>query len=140
MRLITVVMGEPSSSIRSSETTAMLDYGFNTYKIDNILPVDTILSKENVILGSELEVEVVPKEDVNILNNRVGTKRNVSYEVELDAIKAPVKVGDVVGKINVIEDGNIFMSIDATVNKDIDKANIFTVYLRDLLDIIKGSI
>ena len=32
------------------------------------------------------------------------------------------------------------MSIDATVNKDIDKANIFTVYLRDLLDIIKGSI
>ncbi len=140
MRLITVVMGEPSSSIRSSETTAMLDYGFNTYKIDNILTVDTILSKENVILGSELEVEVVPKEDVNILNNRVGTKRNVSYEVELDAIKAPVKVGDVVGKINVIEDGNIIMSIDATVNKDIDKANIFTVYLRDLLDIIKGSI
>ena len=140
MRLITVVMGEPSSAIRSSETTVMLDYGFNTYKIDSILTKDTILSESKVILGKDLKVEVVPKEDVNILNSKIGTKRNVTYEVDLDDIKAPVKVGDVVGKINVLEDGKTIMSIDATVGKDIEKANIFTVYLRDLMDIVKGSI
>lgn len=140
MRLITVVMGEPSSAVRSSETTVMLDYGFNTYEIDSILEKDTVLGREDVILGEDLKVEVVPKEDVNILNSKIGTKRNVTYEVDLDDIKAPVKVGDVVGKINVIENGKNIMSIDATVNKDIDKASIIKVYFRDLMDIVKGSI
>lgn len=140
MRLITVVMGEPSSAVRSSETTRMLDYGFNTYKIDNVLSKDTVLSKNKVILGKDLEVEVVPHEDINILNSKIGTKRNVTYDVEINDIKAPVKVGDVVGKINIMEDGSVIMSIDATVSKDIDKANIFVVYLRDLMDIVKGSI
>ena len=140
MRLITVVMGEPSSAVRSSETAKMLDYGFNTYKIDNILSKDTVLSKRKVILGKKLNVEVVPLEDINILNSKVGTKRNVTYNVEISDIKAPVKNGDIVGKINVMEDGNVIMSIDATVNEDIDKANILVVYLRDLMDIVKGSI
>lgn len=140
MRLITVVMGEPTSAVRSSETTTMLDYGFNTYAIDNILNKDTVLSKEKVILGNDLEVDVVLSDDINVLNSKVGTKRNVTYEVEIGDIKAPIKKGDVVGKVNVIEDGKIIMSIDAVSSKDVDKANIFLVYVRDLLDIIKGNI
>lgn len=140
LRLITVVMGEPSSTIRNSETTAMLDYGFNTYQIDQILTKDTVLSKEKVILGVKEQVEVVPKEDVNILNTKSGTKRNVTYEVELETIKAPVKEGDVVGKVQVIEDSKILMTIDVTVKDDVDKLNIFTSYYRELLDILKGNL
>ena len=92
MRLITVVMGEPNSTTRNSETAAMLDYGFNTYKL------------------------------------------------KLDTIKAPVKIGDKVGKIEVIENDQIIMEITATVDANIKKANIFTIYLRDLKDIISGMI
>ena len=140
MRLITVVMGEPSSAIRNSETTTMLDYGFNSYQIDQILSDDTVLSKEKVVLGQKESVQVVPKEDINILNTKTGTKRNVTYQVEVDDIKAPVKKGDTVGKIKVIENNEIIMTIDATVNETIPKANIFTVYYRELLDILKGTL
>lgn len=140
MRLITVVMGEPTSAIRNSETTTMLDYGFNTYQIDTILSKDTIISKEEVDLGEENTVEVTPKEDITILNTKIGTKRNVTYELDLDNIKAPLKKGDVVGKINVIEDNQTIMTIDAIVNKDIQKLNIFTAYYRELLDILKGNL
>ena len=140
MRLITVVMGEPSSSVRNSETTAMLEYGFNTYQIDTILSKKTVLSKEKVILGKEEYVEIVPKEDINILNKKVGTKRNVTYEVELENVKAPIKKGDSVGKIKVIEENKTIMTIDATVKTNIDKANILTSYYRDLLDILNGSL
>ena len=140
MRLITVVMGEPDSATRSSETAAMLDYGFNTYQIDMILSSDTVLDKVKVSLGNEEYVEVVPKEDISVLNNKAGTKRSVEYKVNLEDIKAPVKVGDKVGQIDVYEDGNIIMSVDATVKQDVSKANIFTVYLRDLKDVINGSV
>ena len=140
MRLITVVMGEPTSAIRNSETTKMLDYGFNTYEIDTILSKDTVVKEESVSLGETDKVQIVPKEDITILNTKVGIKRNATYEVIIDSIKAPVKKGDVVGKINVIENNDIIMTIDAISNASVDKLNIFNAYYRELLDILKGNL
>ena len=140
MRLITVVMGEPTSQVRNAETTTMLDYGFNTYQIDKILSKDTIISKENVLLGEKNTVEITPKEDITILNTKIGTKRNITYELELDDIKAPLKIGDKVGKINVIEDNKTIMTIDAIANNNIKKLNIFKSYYKELLSILKGNL
>ena len=140
MRLITVVMNEPDSTTRNSETTAMLDYGFNMYGMEQLLNKDNVLGKIKVDLGEKEYVEVVPKEEVNILNNKNNDKRNVTYKVELNNVKAPVAVGDTVGKINVIENNKIIMTIDVTVKEDIDKANIFISYLRNLKDIVSGNI
>ena len=140
MRLITVVMGEPSSSIRNKETTTMLDYGFNTYKIDNLLTKDKVISKTKVNLGTKEKVSVVPKEDINILNSKSGTKRNVTYRLKLDIVNAPIKVGDSIGKINIIENNKVIMTIPATVKENINKANIFIIYLRNILDIAKGNL
>ena len=138
MRLITVVMNEPTSQIRNSETTSMLDYGFNMYSIDQILDKNTVLGKEKVELGSDEEVTIVPLEEVQILNNNTKDKRNVTYEIEADTIKAPVKVGDIVGKINVIENNKIINTVDITVKNDVDKANILTIYYRNLKNLFKG--
>ena len=138
MRLITVVMNEPTTQIRSSETSSMLDYGFNMYSIKVLLDKNTILKSEKVELGSEEEVEIIPVEEVKILNKNTQEERNVTYEVTVDKIKAPVKNGDVVGKVKVIEDGKIINTIDATVKKDIDKANILTIYYRNLKSLFKG--
>ena len=138
MRLITVVMNEPTSQIRNSETTSMLDYGFNMYGIDEILNTDTILSKEKVELGEIEEVELVPTENVQILNNKNKEQRNVTYETEINNIKAPIKVGDIVGKIKVIENGKTINTIDITVKENVEKANIFTIYYRNLKKILKG--
>ena len=140
MRLITVVMGEPNSTTRSSETATMLDYGFNNYKLDTFLSSKKILSKSKINLGEKETVNVVAKEDITILNKNTDGKRNVTYKLKLDTIKAPVKIGDKVGKIEVIENDQIIMEIIATVDANIKKANIFTIYLRDLKDIISGMI
>ena len=140
MRLITVVMGEETSAIRNSETTQMLDYGFNSYEIDTILSHNTVLDTKKVEMGNNEKVKVVPKEDINVLNTKIGTKRNVKYKVEVKNIKAPVKVGDVVGNIKVIEDGKNIMNVDVTVLNDVTKASIIQVYFRNLLDIVGGVI
>lgn len=140
LRLITVVMGEPTSPIRNSETTTMLDYGFNTYQIDKILSSNDVISKQKVSLSKENTVEITPKEDINILNTKTGTKRNVTYKVELDNLKAPLKKGSKVGKINIIEDNKTIMTVDAITKTDINKLNIFTSYYRELLDILKGNL
>ena len=138
MRLITVVMNEPSTQIRNGETSSMLDYGFNMYSVNKILDTDTSLQKSKVELGSVLEVEIVPTEEVKILNNKNSDERNVTYELELNTIKAPVKKGDIVGKIKVYEDNKVINEINATVKYDVDKANIFKIYYRNLENLFKG--
>lgn len=138
MRLITVVMNEPTPQIRNSETTSMLDYGFNMYSIDKLLDTDTPLDKVKVDLGKTTKVEIVPTEEVKILNSKTSDKRNVTYDLELNKIKAPVKKGDIVGTIKVYEEGNIINEIPATVKYDIDKASILTIYYRNFKNLMRG--
>ena len=140
MRLITVVMNEPDSAKRSSDTSKMLDYGFNVYMVKNIIDENTTLSKVKVELGEKLTTDIVSKETITILSKKSDKERNITYETQIDKIVAPIKMGDIVGKINILEDGKVISTIDATIKENIDKANIFTIFLRNLKEIIKGSL
>ncbi len=139
MRLITVVMKEENTSKRSADTTKMLDYGFNIYMVQTILDEKTTIEKKKVELGKTLTTEIVPKENITILNKKSDDQKNITYKTNINKIIAPVKKGDKVGTIDIIEDNNIISTIDATVKEDISKANILTIYLRNLKEIISGN-
>ena len=138
MRLITVVMNEPDTNTRNSETTSMLDYGFNNYSIDSILTKDDVVGKIKIELADKKEIEVVPKENINILNNKSKDKRNIEYEIKLDSVKAPINTGDKVGILTVTENNKEIMQIDLTIKENIEKANIFMAFIRNLEDVITG--
>lgn len=140
MRLITVVMNEETSEKRSADTSRMLDYGFNTYMVENIIDDTSEIGKKEVELGKVKEVKIVPKDNITILSKKSDKKRNITYETEVDTIVAPVKKGDVVGKINIIEDNKVISTVEATVLEDIDKANIFIVLLRNMKEMLSGNI
>ena len=140
MRLITVVMKEENTSKRSADTTKMLDYGFNIYMVQTILDEKTTIEKKKVELGKTLTTEIVPKENITILNKKSDDQKNITYKTNINKIIAPVKKGDKVGTIDIIEDNNIISTIDATVKEDIAMANILTIYLRNLKEIISGNL
>ena len=140
MRLITVVMKEENTSKRSADTTKMLDYGFNIYMVQTILDEKTTIEKKKVELGKTLITEIVPKENITILNKKSDDQKNITYKTNINKIIAPVKKGDKVGTIDIIEDNNIISTIDATVKEDISKANILTIYLRNIKEIISGNL
>ena len=135
MRLISVVMGEASIDNRSTDTLAMLDYGFNMYNIDTVVSKDKELGNVSVNLGDKEKVSIISVNDITILNNSQKEKRNITYEMDVNNISAPVKKGDIVGEIKVYEDGRYLYSEDITVVEDIEKANIFKIFLRNLRDI-----
>lgn len=139
MRIITVVMGEPESTTRSKETTDMLNYAFNTYSIEKMLSKDKKIGTIKIELGNEENVDIVPIKDVNILNNKQEEKRNVVYNIETYQIKAPVKKGDIVGKLTVMENDKLLEEIDVTVSTDVKKVNIFTAYFRNLRNMLVGN-
>lgn len=140
MRIIAVVMGEPDSKTRNKEVSEMLDYSFAQYKIDTLLKKESSVGKYEVNKAKEKYIEVVPKSDVTVLRKKSEKSGNASYEVKLNDLKAPIKKGDVVGKLRIKENGKYIRTIDLTTKSDINKANIGQLYLRYLTDIVTGDI
>lgn len=135
-RVIAVVMGEETSQARNKEVSEMLDYVYAQYNLNLILDDNQILGKQEVEKGKKKYVEVKAIEDVTILNKKMDNDKNYSYDITYDKIVAPVKVGDKVGTIYLKEDGNEIKQIDLTVTEDINKANLFELYLRYLKEIL----
>lgn len=140
MRLIAVAMGEESSTTRNAEISAMLDYGYAQYKLDTIVKKDDVVAKMTLEKAKKENVSLVPGNPVTVLNKKTTKLGQITYKLDVDEVKAPVKVGDVVGKLTVLSDGKKLQTVDVTVFEDVDKANIFELYLRYLKDIISGNI
>ncbi|MGE5456270.1 MAG: D-alanyl-D-alanine carboxypeptidase family protein [Ignavibacteriales bacterium] len=140
MRIIAVVMGEPDSVTRNKEVSEMLDYSFAQYEIETLLSTKSIIGRKNVEKGIEKYVELVPVENVTVLHKKMDKKKIATYELDLYDLKAPLKKGDVVGTLTIIEDSKETRSINITVNKEIKKANLFQLYWRYIKDIISGDI
>ena len=138
MRLIAIVFGEPDSSMRNKEISSMFDYGYNVYDIEKLLSRDSDLGKVSISKGKKPYVNLVPLEDVNILYQKSAGKKNVTYKLEVEKLKAPLKHGDKVGYINIMENDKVIRVISLTIKEDIRKANIIELYFRNLKDIIKG--
>ena len=140
MRLITVVMNEETAAKRSSDTTQMLDYGFNTYAVKTIVDDKKVIGKADVFLGDKKTVDITSLEEVTILKKKTEEDRNITYKVNVQILTAPIKKGDKVGTIDIIEDGKVISTISATVVEDVNKANIFKIFIRTAANIIRGDL
>lgn len=133
LRLISVVMGEESIEKRSSDTVKLLNYGFNTFKVNLIKNKSEILGKVNVQKGKKENVDVVLVNDLIELLNASDKPSNYKFKILVDKITAPVKKGDVIGKVKVLNDNGILISqVDITINENVLKANLWDLFKRNL--------
>ena len=139
MRLIAVAMGEETSKIRNEEITRMLDYGFNTYTVNKFLSKTKKVGELKNDKSTLTKVNVVPKNDINILNKKGNKKRKLTYKLNVTKNKLPVKKGDTIGYLDIIEKGNKLYKIDVTVEKTLKKANILELLLRNIGEVFTGE-
>ncbi len=139
MRLISVVMKEPSSQVRNSETISLLNYGFSNYKIKTILKKDQNLGTIEVQNGKKELADITILEDATNLES-INDNKEYSFNIVTDKVKAPLKKGDKVGTLELTEQGTIIKRLNITVKENIPKANIWDLYKRNFKSIIIGSI
>lgn len=140
MRIIAVVMGELESKIRNGEVTEMLDYAFAQYELDVILTKDSIVDSVEVKNAKKEIASITPLEDVTILRKKTEEKNIPKYEIDIHKLEAPLKSKDIVGNLYLKDNNDIERIIPLTINEDINRANIFELYLRNLKKIILGNI
>ncbi|EOK5605274.1 serine hydrolase [Vibrio parahaemolyticus] len=125
MRLIAVVMGAKSQSVRESESKQLLSYGFRFY--DTLMPTaaGTDMANARVWMGQKDELKVgvnrdvyltLPKGDVNKL------KAEVEYSGDL---LAPIAQDQVVGKVLYKVDGKVVKETELVALEPVEEGGIF---------------
>lgn len=138
MRLITVIMGSEDTDIRNKETTELLDYGFAQYEVDTYASVNTNLGNIKIKNGEDKVSILNPKQDITFLKKKTEEKKkNIKHKIEVNKMKAPIKKGDKVGVLKILENNKVVQTIDLTINKDNKKINIINLYFRNLLEILQ---
>lgn len=141
LRLISVVMGAETSDKRSSDTTNLLNYGFNTYKSHVVLTSNDSLGIKRVENGVVEQVDLVLTSDYVKLLKQTDAKPNVSFNIKVNSLVAPLKKGDVVGEAEVVdENGNVVDTLSVTVKDDVSKANWWELFLKNLKHLTAGQI
>lgn len=125
LRLISVVIKAPDSKTRFKETSDMFNYGFNTFTSKIVVAKKPISVTAAVLNGQSEEVIVEPESEVRVLS-KINEKRSFEVDFEpIDRIVAPIKTGDVVGKISVYENGVLITTVNAVSSTDVAKATYF---------------
>ena len=127
MTLICVIMGAESRDIRNEEAQRLLDWGFATYSL--YTAEGGILDPLRVTGGTIDEVgigypgftAVLHKSDISAVEHTVTLPKSV---------KAPVRVGEAVGKISYICKGQTLGEVNITVTDPAEKLGLWDLWLR----------
>lgn len=138
IRFLSVTMGVDTSEHRSSDTTSMLNYAFANYKLNTILKKEKVIGEIAVKKGKSSKGTISVKEDITDLIKQ-NEEKTYSYKIDKYEVNAPVKKGDVVGKIDVLDNnGAIVKSTELVINEDIPKHTFFSLFASMFKNIIGG--
>ncbi|MEL7606264.1 MAG: D-alanyl-D-alanine carboxypeptidase family protein [Sedimentibacter saalensis] len=127
-RLVAILMGSATAEERLEKTKLLLEYGKNNFTMEKL--ADTSQYMDSVyITNSKLgKVDIFPAQDYSKLVNKEDIVRTkITYNQE---VKAPLSKGDKIGTISILVNDEEVGQVDATVNENIEKANIFVRILR----------
>lgn len=133
MRVITVVMGSPTSKERNAEVTSLLDHAFNNYSTKTLYKKGDVLGAATVVKGSEKTIEAITEDQVSILLKKGEDSKEPVVNTSFDeSVAAPIQKGDVVGSLTVEIDGKTVVSTDLVASETIDTASWWQLFKRTL--------
>lgn len=116
MTIIGVVLNCPDMF---PDAIKILDYGFENYSLYTLVRNGTTIARTQVI-GSEKKVlELSSKSDIIIpvkKENGIELRSDINIQSK---ITAPVKKGDVLGKLSLYEGNNLIAEADLVANEDV---------------------
>ncbi len=118
--LIAVVLKSPTQNTLYSDVSALLDYGFDEFEPRKLVEKGEIIMRIDVPHGTKgLLVEA---KDSLIYNFPVGAPNDITKEVKpVSGLNAPVKEGDVVGKVLIYNGDKQTGQVDLLALEDIPR-------------------
>lgn len=133
MRLISVVMGTASEDARVKETQKLLNYGFRYYETAQLYSAGEALSDTRIWAGAVDSLQLGVANDIVVTIPR-GHKSELEASLSIEpTVKAPIALGDKLGRLLVTLDGEAIVDQDIVALADVQEGGFF----KRIWDLIK---
>ena len=121
LSLIAVVMKAPTSAVRFSNASTLLDYGFNTFSYKSFATKGEIFKSIPVTKGTSDAINAVYESSPSFLIKK-GEESNITYEINLpESIQAPITQGQQLGTISYYLNNDKIAEVSLTAENSISK-------------------
>ena len=127
LSLIAVVMKAPTSALRFSNATSLLDYGFSNYSYKSFGNKGEVVKPVIVTKGISNEVNAIYESSPSFLIKK-GEESKITYEVNLNEnIQAPISQGQLLGTVTYSLDGNKLGEVSLVAESSVNKIDLITM-------------
>ena len=120
-------MKSPSSAIRFSNATSLLDYGFNNYSYNSFGSQGEIVKSVVVTKGVSTEVNAIYETSPSFLIKK-GEESAITYELNInDSVQAPVSQGQLLGTIKYCLNGETLQTVNLIAENSVEKIGLFNI-------------
>lgn len=140
MRLISVVMKSDTKDNRSSDTIAMMEYGYSMYGSETILKMNEFEGKIQINNSEKREYDYKLENDVKVIVDKNTKDINYSTNIELlKTLKAPIHKGEKIGILTLNYDNKEY-KYNIILKEEVKKANYLKIFRNHLKDLITGTV
>ncbi|MCY1343605.1 D-alanyl-D-alanine carboxypeptidase DacC [compost metagenome] len=125
MRLIAVVFGTNSEQARAAETQKLLTYGFRFFETQTFYQKGAELAKAQVWKGAAREIKAGLAQDLTMTLPKGQLKKLQANMTLNPQLIAPIKQGDVIGKVEVKLEDQVVHSADLIALETVEEGGIF---------------
>ena len=127
LSLIAVIMKSPTSALRFSNATSLLDYGFNNYSYKSFGSQGEIIKSVVVTKGVSTEINAVYETSPSFLIKK-GEESGITYEINIpNSIQAPIFQGQHLGNITYFLNGTKLETANLVSETSVDKINFLSM-------------
>jgi len=124
-RMIAAVFGTSSEAARATETAKLLGYGFLFYETKTFHKKGEVLAQAPVWKGAARSVKVGVKADMAMSMPRGEAAQFSTQTVLNPTLIAPLKQGDVVGKVEIRRGDKVLKSVDLVALETVEQGGFF---------------
>lgn len=132
-RLIAVVMGAKSPSVREEEALKLLNYGYRNFAFESLFARGQILDELPVWKGTSNRLPIVPGEEGMIVVPADQKNKLVKEKTLPEYVVAPVEKNQVIGQYTVKVGTNVIRSIPLVAQTDVPQAGLVKIALDSVL-------
>jgi len=111
MRLITVVLGEPSDTARTEDSMRLMTYGFRFYETHKVFGADKPVVNARVWKGKNTNTQMGILQDMYVTVPAGQYKKLIPTLTLKDPLQAPLVKGQTYGSINITLNGETIASV-----------------------------
>lgn len=124
---VSVVLGAKTSDDRFDLTRELLDYGFANYKLETI-KIDSSKIKDVKVKGGKIKsIKPTYSQTQKVLLPKNSEKISYKYSFKKE-VKAPIKKGDSLGKIEVFSSNKKISTVELKSDKNIKSVSFLYIF------------